>query len=426
MLSTDELRRSIEDLTPEQYERWTYYEKWAAGMTSLLLDKGVISREELAEALFGDAAESSFGEDEPPLYGAGDFVRVRPYRQAESGGCRSIEWRRPHIRTPGYLYGVAGRVERVCGRHGDPSFLAFGLKAPEVRLYRVQFRMKDVWAESSSERRDAGDDAVEAEIYEPWLAPADVPAGHAHRGLELFDHGTGSDCKDGFPSDGGHDHSHDHRRDRHHAHESRPAVEERAATLEGPPRPGGELHEALTVVLLRKGVVAADEIRAMSERLDTAGERLQGAALVARAWLDPAFEARLLEDAAAAAAELGIVASNPNAPTVLTVVKNTPSVHNLVVCTLCSCYPSGLLGIAPSWYKSREYRSRAVREPREVLKEFGTALPDGKRIRVHDSTADHRYIVLPERPRGTEGWSEIDLRALVTRDAMVGVAVPQL
>ena len=105
-------------------------------------------------------------------------------------------------------------------------------------------------------------------------------------------------------------------------------------------------------------------------------------------------------------------------------VQNTPTVHNLIVCTLCSCYPSGLLGVAPRWYKSREYRSRAVREPRVVLRdEFGLNVPDSKTIRVHDSTADHRYLVLPERPLGTDGWSEEDLRTLVSRDSMVGVAV---
>jgi nitrile hydratase len=124
--------------------------------------------------------------------------------------------------------------------------------------------------------------------------------------------------------------------------------------------------------------------------------------------------------------EIGIQTSNPNAPTVLSVVENTPEVHNLVVCTLCSCYPSGLLGLSPSWYKSSEFRSRAVREPRSVLQEFGTSVPQGQTIRVHDSTADHRYLVLPQRPVGTEDWSEEQLRRLVTRDSMIGVSIPSL
>ncbi|KAL7530945.1 hypothetical protein ACHAXR_003758 [Thalassiosira sp. AJA248-18] len=179
-------------------------------------------------------------------------------------------------------------------------------------------------------------------------------------------------------------------------------------------------------VLIEKDIISPDEVREMSEKLVMAGKTLNGAALVAKAWMDPTFEERLLKDAPAAAAEIDIVTSNPNAPTVLTVVKNTAHVHNLIVCTLCSCYPSGLLGIAPSWYKSREYRSRAVREPRQVLLEFGTVIPVSSQIRVHDSTADHRYLVLPKRPEGTEGWAEDELKALVTRDSMVGVSVPRL
>ncbi|KAL3935723.1 MAG: hypothetical protein SGARI_002854 [Bacillariaceae sp.] len=162
----------------------------------------------------------------------------------------------------------------------------------------------------------------------------------------------------------------------------------------------------------------------MTEGLELAGEKLNGATLVAKAWTDPVFKERLLQDPAKGANELGIQTSNPNAPTVLTVVENTPDIHNLVVCTLCSCYPSGLLGVAPSWYKSSAFRSRAVREPKRVLEDFGTTLPAGKKIRVHDSTADHRYLVLPERPSNTEGWSEEELRPLITRDTMIGTSVP--
>jgi nitrile hydratase len=141
----------------------------------------------------------------------------------------------------------------------------------------------------------------------------------------------------------------------------------------------------------------------MTEALDTAKEQLTGATLVVQAWIDPEFRARLLTNATEAAKEIGVNASNPNAPTVLSVVANTADVHNLIVCTLCSCYPSGLLGIAPSWYKSSEYRARAVREPRKVLLDFGTVVD--KPITVHDSTADHRYLVLPEQPSGTEDWT---------------------
>lgn len=433
LVSTDGLRRSIEALTPSQYASWTYYEKWSAGMTTLLVEDGTVSTSELSAFLFGEedaAGGSSSSSEKEPLFRAGDFVRVRSHRQSGKGGGRWIEWRRPHVRVPGYVYGARGVIERACGVHGDPSFLAFGLDAPRVRLYRVRFRMEDVWPERYSRREGGGgdDDVIEVEVYEPWLEPSAEPSGHDFEGAALFDHSdNGSDCVRSVGGEDDHEHSHhSHSHDHYHgdhSHDPRPDVERRAANLEGEPRPGEELFSALLRVLIDKGLVSPGEVTEMVEKLTMAGRNLNGAALVARAWTDPAFEERLMDDAPSAAAELGIITSNPNAPTVLTVVKNTPDVHNLVVCTLCSCFPSGLLGIAPSWYKSREYRARAVRDPRGLLLEFGTRVPDGTRVRVHDSTADHRYLVLPRRPEWTAGWTEERLRGLVTRDSMVGVSL---
>lgn len=177
------------------------------------------------------------------------------------------------------------------------------------------------------------------------------------------------------------------------------------------------LEIAVRELLIEKGIVTAGEIREAVERMDARGPHL-GAKLVARAWVDPAFKARLLKDGTAAAEEAGV---QMDQPTRLIVVENTSQVHNLVVCTLCSCYPRMVLGIPPDWYKSRAYRSRAVREPRAVLAEFGTLLPDDVTVRVHDSTADMRYLVLPMRPTGTEGFDEAKLASLVTRDSMIGV-----
>lgn len=139
--------------------------------------------------------------------------------------------------------------------------------------------------------------------------------------------------------------------------------------------------------------------------------------MVARAWIDSDYKARLLTDGSAAAEELGI----PVDGTKLIVLENTEEVHNLVVCTLCSCYPRNILGLPPDWYKKRPYRARAVKEPRAILKEFDTILPDSTSVRVHDSTADMRYLVLPLRPEGTDGWAEEDLTKLVCRDSMIGV-----
>ena len=180
------------------------------------------------------------------------------------------------------------------------------------------------------------------------------------------------------------------------------------------------LEAAFRELLIEKGVVTAAEVRDQIARIDSRSPAL-GARVVARAWVDPAFRERLLADAPAAVAELGITIDG----TQLLVMENTPKVHNLVVCTLCSCYPGALLGLPPDWYKSRAYRSRAVRDPRGLLGELGTVISDDAEIRVHDSTASMRYLVLPLRPAGTEALSEEELARLVTRDSMIGVAVVQ-
>lgn len=174
---------------------------------------------------------------------------------------------------------------------------------------------------------------------------------------------------------------------------------------------------AVRELLQEKGVFTPTDIRRQIEDMDGrhAG---QGARMVARAWLDAEYKKRMLADGTQAAEEIGIQVG----PLKLVVVENSEQVHNVIVCTLCSCYPRMLLGLPPDWYKSRNYRSRVVREPRAVLKEFGTLIPDQVTIRVHDSTADMRYLVVPLRPSGTAGWSEEKLAQLVTRDSMIGVA----
>jgi nitrile hydratase alpha subunit len=203
------------------------------------------------------------------------------------------------------------------------------------------------------------------------------------------------------------DHAHDH------PHET-------LSDRDGPTTYHERLETAVRELLLDKGVFAGDDLRRVLEVFDSQSPAL-GGKVVARAWVDPEYKRRLLADGTAACEELGI----PMGGTKLVVVENTPEVHNLIVCTLCSCYPRPVLGLPPDWYKSRAYRSRAVREPRVVLAEFGTALPAGVAVRVHDSTADMRYLVLPLRPAGTEGLSEAELAELVTRDSMIGVAPPQ-
>jgi nitrile hydratase subunit alpha len=178
---------------------------------------------------------------------------------------------------------------------------------------------------------------------------------------------------------------------------------------------------AIEALLLEKGVLTEPEIQDRIAYME-ARSPANGARLVARAWVDPEFKERLLSDTKGTAQELGIDASGP---VEFVVVENTPAVHNLIVCTLCSCYPRAILGRPPDWYKSFEYRSRAVREPHAVMREFGFEPPEGVEVAVHDSTADIRYMVLPMRPPGTEDMNEEQLAELVTRDSLIGVSVPR-
>ena len=176
--------------------------------------------------------------------------------------------------------------------------------------------------------------------------------------------------------------------------------------------------DAVAELMMDKGYFNADDMRRTLEVIDSKSPA-EGARMIARAWLDPEFKARLLEDVNAAAAEMDIDAGIIP----IRVIENTPEVHNAIVCTLCSCYPKYLIGLPPDWYKSRDYRSRMIREPRAVLAEFGTELPDDVEVRVHDSTAELRYMIMPMRPAGTEGLDEEALADLITRDCMIGVTV---
>jgi len=185
-----------------------------------------------------------------------------------------------------------------------------------------------------------------------------------------------------------------------------------------PVSPAEARARAIESLLVEKGLVSTDAIDALVEMYEQDIGPLKGARVVAQAWVDPDFRARLLADGANTIAEVGIEPSGNQ----LVVVENTSTVHNVVVCTLCSCYPWAVLGLPPTWYKSFAYRSRVVREPRAVLHEFGLDLDESVEVRVWDSSAEVRYLILPERPPGSEGLSEVELAALVTRDAMIGVA----
>jgi nitrile hydratase len=193
------------------------------------------------------------------------------------------------------------------------------------------------------------------------------------------------------------------------------AIETRTQTSFTP----AERTEALEDILTERGLVDPKVLAGLIKNYEENVGPMNGARVVARAWVDPEFRARLLADATSASAELGYKGAQGE---VIVALENTDRVHHLVVCTLCSCYPWPLLGLPPSWYKDPAYRARAVREPRKVLAEFGLNLEDGVEVRVWDSTSEVRYLVLPQRPAGTEGLSEEELAGLVTREAMVGIA----
>ena len=201
-------------------------------------------------------------------------------------------------------------------------------------------------------------------------------------------------------------HAHDHSHDRSHD--------------EGPPSEYEIMSRALQELLEAKGLITAEQVRKRMEQFEQ-DFPYRGSRVIAHAWADPQFRKRLLEDGKRACAEFGIDLEADR----LIAVENTPQVHNVIVCTLCSCYPRALLGMPPTWYKSENYRRRVVREPRAVLREFGTVIPDHVTVRVHDSNADMRYVVVPMRPTGSEGWSEERLAQILTRDTLVGVTVPK-
>jgi len=216
-----------------------------------------------------------------------------------------------------------------------------------------------------------------------------------------------------------HDHDHDHDHDHAHGHDhphSPPAPDDD----DGYDRYEVLLQTAIRELLDEKGIITAAELHEQIDKQDSLSPAI-GGKVVAKAWVDPAFKKQLLADPLKTITqhfELDIIT-----PLELVVLENTPTVHNVVVCTLCSCYPRMLLGIPPAWYKSLDYRSRVVVEPRKVLAEFGTDIPDSVEVRVSDSTADLRFLVLPNRPSGTEGMTEAQLATLVTRDSMIGTSV---
>lgn len=471
-LSVDELRSGVERLEPALYASLSYYERWTCAIITNLIERRLLSREDIEreyaefnlDEKSGTAAASS-----PSVFAIGDDVVVKPEALHR-------RWRKPHLRVPGYIFGAQGTVVGIIGSFLDPSYAAFrdltvassaaGGKTAgtastpyEQRLrqplYRVKFAASQIrhyavdmqqqqHHHHDSEKQQAQLDYIYLDVFHPWLspAPAATATAAAADGGGITKLNT-APLKLVVEHDG-------------HTHGSRREIETTAVDRESkevfPLQP---LAELLIHLLVKKGLITLAEIHTVIQRLDLlTGSPLLGQRLVVRAWTNCGFKELLLRDAPAAAKQLGIEASNyptnnvdvsthpssstkvshrdhqhhpptpyPHGHTVFSVVENSDTIHNLIVCTLCSCYPSSILGMSPDFYKSATFRARSVLAPRKMLlEEFGLDVGQ-KEIHVHDSTAEARYMVLPQRPAGTDGWSEERLMEIVSRNSLIGVAV---
>ncbi|CAF1070749.1 unnamed protein product [Rotaria sp. Silwood1] len=393
MMNVHMLRKGIESIDKPVYNKLSYYERWAISLAKYCLEAGILTQEDLNKK-YGPPLHST----DKQLFQVGDKVRVHHENYA-------TRWIKPHLRTPGYLYGKIGIIERCCGLQPNPEYFAYDNTDSITHhqpLYRVRFDQKDVWDHYDG----ADDDTIDVEIFQHWLMPASQPYSSTEK----------NEDEGGLKHDFDHQHKdHDH----DHMHEARAVIEQTAVDREGRPLPAQHLGESLVSALIGKNIFSPEELRKQIETNQMGGVEQRGANIVVEAWLNPEFKQRLLKDGTSTIAEfLKLDKMHDN----IVVVENTDKVHNLVVCTLCSCYPRQLLGIPPGWYKSRSYRVRAPRDPRSILKEFGTVLPNDMKIQVHDSTSDLRYLVIPRRPATTQNWSREQLLSIVTRDSMIGVS----
>eukprot|EP00891_Asterochloris_glomerata_P003001 jgi/Astpho2/3001/Aster-03310 len=428
-VKSGEMRRAIEYLPTTAFATKTYYEKWASAIATTMIERGTITQPELDEALGLPTKEPEI------MFKKGDYVRCKTEDAA-------VRYRKPHLRTPGYLFGVVGIIDMDClGYLETPEIDAFHyVTGPHQPLYRVKFFQRDLWEGYSG----PDSDTLEIEIWQSWLDPSSEAEFKKQQA-------TRKGMPEGYNAGKTTTHSHN---GHEHTHDERLEVEQKAVDAEGEDAEKARFINAILKVLYGKKVVKPEDMTAMIEELESYGSRGLGPRVVARAWTDPEYKKRLLADGVSAIKEMGISAegwkpyggvTEANAQLsgiLLKVVENKPGLHHLLVCTLCSCYPISVLGMAPSWYKARSFRARSVRDPRAVLKEFGTTLPESTTIHVMDSNADSRresacqtrfkpsasaawFLSIPLRPKGTEGWSEDKLQALVTRDSIIGVALPK-
>jgi nitrile hydratase len=384
-----------ESIEPARQLAAGYFERGLAALELGVLAARLVTRDELAErvayfAAHAEAAPSAkarAGRPAPPvaLERAGrvpEAAAARPPRFAVGDAVRSRNMHpQGHTRLPRYARGRNGAVALAHPAANLPDRVVAGLSSEPQTVYTVRFAARELWGPEA-----APGEAVYLDLWEDYLEPGATPPGAAAPGEKPAPRAAFGSSAPWW-----------------------------TGSVLPPPEP---LSKAIESVLVEWGLVesAAIDTRVGEAERQRRATPSPGARLVARAWLDPAFKARLLADMGAAAAEIGI--STPERTIML---ENTPAVRNVVVCTLCSCY-SALAGIEPTWYKSPAYRSRVVIKPRAVLHEFGLDLAEVVDVRVWDTSAQHRYLVLPERPAGTEGYSEAQLAGLVTQEALLGLA----
>jgi nitrile hydratase subunit alpha len=299
LMTTDELRRGVESLEPNAYSGWGYYEKWSASMTQILLERGAILQDELDLELLGSASQSA-NEAAEPAFRPGDLIQVK----SEDTRTR---WRKPHLRCPGYVFQCPGVIERYIGKFDDPFLLAFRGHGPQQHLYCVSFYLRDLWPEGC----DASCiDKVTLDIYEGWLLPREERDARVDVAISLEDHSArhhdhdhdhGHDHHhDGHDHNHSHDHSQDHDtehdHDHGHFHESRVEIECKALEREGEDTPGKIIGEALLRTLFKKGITSEQQVREVVMKLEGLSTRLAGADLVVKAWMEPDYKARLLEN----------------------------------------------------------------------------------------------------------------------------------
>eukprot|EP01083_Nonionella_stella_P065275 170896_1 len=407
LFNVSELRHGIESIPKQSYLTIAYYEKWMYAATQCLLNKGVINENELITRYRNHpqmdklkSINTSFQK-----YAVGDTVKVRNVCDA---AIQYENWRlflglneKSHVRAPGYIVNKSGIIESYLGLLPNDELRAFGIEDAEVPIYRVRFKQNDLFP---SHKPVHNDDTIDVEIVAHWLQKEDV-----------------DDAEDDT------DHLHD---DDDHEHKQRDIVEKNAVDKEPNLSPYELLSDVVISLCCDKQLVTMSQIQDMIQTYDTAQQLNLAPQIVIKAWRDEKWKRKLMNASDNGNANdiisetFGVEHMKKDHAFVLKVVENDENTHNVICCTLCSCYPRPLLGLPPHWYKSLRYRSEIISQPRELLKkEFGCDIPENMVLRVHDSTSELRYIVLPHTSQipNYKNMSDDQLAKIITRDMVIGV-----